>query len=508
MLPNINENVTINELTRLNDSLRKNSNVGYQDAFSGGASLAPIVPQSIEGTLASAAHTMRDLALWPMLPKVQATNTLHEYAVISDHGEDLDPFISEGGGDSSFGSSASQYERKSVKIKYMAEKRSVSDVATLVGIVGPNADALAEETERGTMSLLRKMEVQLFHGDEDVNDLAFDGVLKQIEREGDAADYSPFRFGRDFSDNQEDLQGASLSGAKLHEVLGELYSAPRFGSPDAIFMSPKAYSKLIADSAQNGRHDSMVLVDKGDQGVHTLGAGPRIHIMGPMGPVPVVAAPFISRRLSPPRAASAGNTIDLSNGFAVEDLRTNAQFVVDAAAGNNGAGYDDAQGWDAQGTGAGHDGAFRYVVVGVNKLGYSAPVISTANTFADVHSDAIPRLQLAAAVAGSVDYVRIYRCAGELSDAQTLRQAQLIGEVPAANIIGEQWLDAGFERLDADPVLISQMDQSVVEFARLLDFIRRPLAEVGAAKQFLLMLFGAPSVKVAKKNYVLRNVGR
>ena len=149
MLPNINEDVTINELTRLNDSLRKNSNVGYQSNSMGNGSLAPIVPQSIEGTLASAAHTMRDLALWPMLPKVQASNTLHEYAVISQHGEDLDPFIAEGGG-SSFGASASQYERKSVKIKYLAEKRSISDVSTLVGIVGPNADALAEETERGT----------------------------------------------------------------------------------------------------------------------------------------------------------------------------------------------------------------------------------------------------------------------------------------------------------------------------------------------------------------------
>ena len=124
MLPNINENVNINELTRLNDSLRKNSQVGYQSNSMGSGSLSPIVPQSIEGTLASAAHTMRDLALWPMLPKIQASNTLHEYAVISQHGEDLDPFIAEGGGDSSFGSSTSQYERKSVKIKYMAEKEA------------------------------------------------------------------------------------------------------------------------------------------------------------------------------------------------------------------------------------------------------------------------------------------------------------------------------------------------------------------------------------------------
>lgn len=510
MLPNINENITVNELTRLNDSLRKNSEVGYQSgvgASVGGGSLAPIVPQSIEGTLASAAFTMRDLALWPMLPKVQASNTLHEYAVIDSHGEDLDPFISEGGGDSSFGASASQYSRKSVKIKYMAEKRSISDVATLVGVVGPNADALAEETERGTMSLLRKMEVQLFHGDEDVNGLAFDGVLKQIERDLDTA-RNPFQFGRGFSNNQEDLQGSALTGEKLHEVLGELYSAPRFGNPDAIFMSPKAYSKLIADSAQNGRHDSMVLVNQGDQGVHTLGAGPRIHIMGPMGPVPVVAAPFISRRLAPPSAKSAGGdmTIDpvAANNFVVQDDRLLADFQADAAA----LGYDDSVGWDPATTGKDHDGEFRYVFVLVNKLGYSAPIISAVR---DANDGQLPRFRLAAPAGGVPQYVRIYRAKGgaALSDSEVLRKAQLMGEVKWEEISGAvEWYDAGFERVDCDQVLISQMDPQTVEFARLLDFIRRPLAEVGAAKQFLLMLFGAPSVKVARKNYVLRNASK
>ena len=507
MLPNINENVNINELTRLNDSLRKNSQVGYQAEFSGGGSLAPIVPQSIEGTLASAAHTMRDLALWPMLPKIQASNTLHEYAVIDSHGEDLDPFIAEGGGGSSFGSSASQYSRKSVKIKYMAEKRSISDVSTLVGIVGPNADALAEETERGTMSLLRKMEVQLFHGDEDVNGLAFDGVLKQIERDMDST-RNPFQFGKDFSEHQEDMRGAALTGQKLHEVLGELYSAPRFGSPDCIFMSPKAYSKLIADSAQNGRHDSMVLVNQGDQGVHTLGAGPRIHIMGPMGPVPVVAAPFISRRLAPPQAASAGSdmTIDpvAANNFVVQDDRPLADYQADAAARSLSA----PVGWDAVGTGRGHDGEFRYVFVLVNKLGYSAPIISEVR---DANDGQFPRFRLQAPAGGTPQYVRVYRAqkGAAASDLEVLRAAQLLGEVKWTEISGAiEWYDAGTERLDCDQVLISQMDPNTVEFARLLDFIRRPLAEVGAAKQFLLMLFGAPSVKVPKKNFVLRNVSK
>ena len=498
MLPNINENVTINELTRLNDALQKNSKVGYQALDGSGndlrGPLSPIMPQSIEGTLASAAHTMRDLALWPMLPKVQATNTIHEYAVIESHGEDLDPFIEESGGDNLFGASTSQYSRKSVKIKYMAEKRAISDVSTLVGIVGQNADALALETERGTMSLLRKMEVQCFYGDEDVNPQAFDGVMKQIERDLDT-DRNPYQFGPGFSENQEDLEGAALTGSKLHEILGELYSAPRFGAPDAIFMSPRQYSKLIADSAANGRHDSMVLVNQGDQGVHTLGAGPRIHIMGPMGPVPVVAAPFISRRLKAPSVESAGNDMN--------------QAVI-SASGSDSAGdflaadanFGTENGWSGVGVGD-HQGDFRYVLVPVSKKGYGAPVVSGALV---AHNDSIPKLQLAAL--SGCKYVRVYRAklGAAATAAQVIKAAELIGEVTAAEIIGSDWYDAGFERQACDSVLISQMDQNTIEFARLLDFIRRPLAEVGAAKQFLLMLFGAPSVKVPRKNFVLRNV--
>lgn len=494
MLPEINSEVNVNELTRLNDTIRKNSQVGYQTPAVMDGSFSPLVPQSIEGTLASATHTMRDLVLFPMLPKVQVSNTVHEYAVIKEHGLDLDPFIAEGGGASSdFGSTASSYERKSVKIKYMAERRQISDVSTLVGIIGPNPNALAEETERGTMSLLRKVEVECFYGDEDVKAKGFDGIIKQIERTDDARDFAQFG-GRPFSQNQEDLAGASLSAVKLHDILGELHSAPRFGKPDAIFVDPKQYSKLIADSAANGRHDAMLLVNQGDQGVVTLGAGPRIHVMGPMGPVPVVAAPFLNRQLPAPTAAAGSSSRPSDPVFLAQPSQTAA-----------------ASSFDAAGTGAGHDGEVRYVVVAVNAHGYSAPVVSDEVSVDDGNG---ATFQLAAP-AIAADYYRIYRtpcfAAGEaaaLTDAQVIAQAKLIAEVLPSEVRAAALVDNGIERLDCGRVLIASMDQNTLEFARLLDFLRRPLAETGAAKQFLLMLFGSPVVKVPGKNYVLRNVAR
>jgi hypothetical protein len=494
-LPEINQEVNVNDLTRLNDSIRKNSQVGYQTPAVMDGSFSPLVPQSIEATLASATHTMRDLALFPMLPKVQVSNTVHEYAVIKEHGLDMDPFISEGGGSSAdFGSTASSYERKSVKIKYMAERRQISDVSTLVGMIGPNPNALAEETERGTMSLLRKVEVESFYGDEDVKAKGFDGLIKQIERTDGARDFAAHG-GRPFSRNQEDLAGASLSAIKLHDILGELHSAPRFGKPDAIFVDPKQYSKLIADSAANGRHDSMLLVNQGDQGVVTLGAGPRIHVMGPMGPVPVVAAPFLNRQLPAPTAAAGNSATRPSNPtFAANATQTGAASQFDAA-----------------GTGAGHDGEVRYVIVAVNAHGYSAPVVTGAVSVDDGNG-ATFQLNTGAIAA---EYYRIYRTpclaagqAAALSDAEVVAQAKLIAEVLPSELVGSALIDNGIERLDCGRVMIASMDQGTMEFARLLDFLRRPLAETGAAKQFLLMLFGSPVVKVPGKNFILRNVAR
>jgi hypothetical protein len=115
-----------------------------------------------------------------------------------------------------------------------------------------------------------------------------------------------------------------------------------------------------------------------------------------------------------------------------------------------------------------------------------------------------------ACTAGDVLYFKIYRSAPGL-DADY----KLVAEVPASQFKvgnvssgafanGETWDDYGTVIRDTSSVIIGQTDS--LEFARLLDFLRRPVAELGAAKNFLLMLFGSAVVKTPKKNWVIRNV--
>ena len=460
-IPEANSMVNVADLSALNNALRKSATAGYQTpagTFGGDAgSLSPLVPQSIENTLASATFTMKELALWPAIPKINVSNTLHEYAVINDHGLDLEAFIAEGSGGTT---NRSSYERKSVKIKYMAERREVTDVGSLVGLIGNQSNAIAAETERGTLRLLSKLERSLWHADESVNPLAFDGIIKQIESYDNGA-------------NTFDLGGKSPTPRLLQEVLAELQSAPRFGRPDCIYVEPRIHAELIKFAVQFGRHDQFG-VARSSQG---LSYGVReLEIQSPYGPVPVKSAPFLFNAYKAPASASATSNAPSNATLSSAVASANASSKFDAA--------------DA--------GDYIYRVVAVNNSGYSAPVDSAAVTVA-----AGEIVTLTIANQSDAVFFKIYRTeAGGLAES-----ASLIGEIKAEAVGATTFIDSNAVRPNCSKIVFVQHDPDVLEFARLLDFFRRPLAEVATSKPFLLMLFGSPIVKVPSKMWVLQNAG-
>jgi len=459
-IPEANSMVNVADLSALNNALRKSANAGYQTPAGtvGGdaGSLSPLVPQSIENTLASATFTMKELALWPAIPKINVSNTLHEYAVINDHGLDLEAFIAEGSGGTT---NRSSYERKSVKIKYMAERREVTDVGSLVGLIGNQSNAIAAETERGTLRLLSKLERSLWHADESVNPLAFDGIIKQIESYENGA-------------NTFDLGGKSPTPRLLQEVLAELQSAPRFGRPDCIYVEPRIHAELIKFAVQFGRHDQFG-VARSSQG---LSYGVReLEIQSPYGPVPVKSAPFLFNAYKAPTDASGTANAPANNSGVTGAVSVDASSKFEAA--------------DA--------GDYIYRVVSVNNDGYSQPVNSAAVTVA---AGEIVTLTIAAQA--DAVFFKIYRTeAGGLAE-----NATLIGEIKSASG-ATTFIDSNAVRPNCSKIVFVQHDPDVLEFARLLDFFRRPLAEVATSKPFLLMLFGSPIVKVPSKMWVLQNAG-
>ena len=451
-----NEMVKVEDLVRLNDALRKSEGfVGHQtpaQADSAG-SLSALVPQSIEGMLSVATHTMDEIKLWKNIPKVSVNNTLHEYVRVDEHGLDLDPFIAEGGGGDTFSTGKADYSRESVKIKYMAERRQISDVASMVGLIGDNRNALAEETERGTLSLMRKVESAMWHGDESLNENGFDGIIKQIKDGG----------------NSLDLNGSVPSPLLLQEVLGEVYASPNYGRPDTIYVEPRIHAELIRQSVENGRHD--MFVRNPAQGI-TFGQQ-DIFISAPYGKVKVESAPFLhTASLAPAGAIGTAPATD-ANTYA------SPTFTV----GNQNDGTLPA-------------GKYYYKVVPVGIAGTLAPVVS-----AELNVDTQGKKVTIALVSdASILYYRIYR--SEINkDASTCR---LIAKVAGD---GTDYVDAGQHAYNSSNIVFAQHTPDAMQFVRLMDLIRRPLAETSTVKPFLLMMFGSPLIKLPKKMFVLEQAG-
>ncbi len=459
-VPGINDMVPVEDLAKLNEALRKSTTAGYQTTSgvigSDAGSLSPLVPQSLENVLASATYSMDAIQLWRNIPKIQVGQTVHEYNVIKDHGMDLSPFMAEGEVPAA---NKSEYERKFVKIKYMAELREITDIASTINpLVGPNPTALAEETERGTLRLMQKVERELWHGDESVNALGFDGIIKQISAD---------------SKSVTDRAGDAATPEFLQELLSDVFAAPRYGAPDTIYVEPKIHGDLIKQTNDLGRFNTI----SQSSGSFTFGAG-DLKIMGPYGPIAVKAAPFLFNSWDAPSEAS---------GAKAPGNPSIAAAAADPAAGE----------------GVVPAGDYFYKIVAVsNALGYSAPV-TLANKVTVAANKKVEVSCTPNQGADNVDFFRVYR--SDKDGAATT--CKLIGQIKANGLATVKFQDTNAKVPGTSDIVMVKHSPDVMRFARLLDFIRRPLAEVKTTRPFLLMLFGAPIVSVPSKCHVIKNVG-
>ena len=477
-LPQNNDMVNVNDLVRLNDAIRKATPgfVGYQTpAQMGDGSLSPLALQSIEPNLTIATFQAKHLTLWAKLAKTTANNFVHEYTSVIENGLDSSPFISEGqGGSDTLSTNQSVYERKFVKIKFMAERRQVSDMASMLSLLGGNSTALAEETERGTLTLLKKMEKALWFGDEDVNPDGFDGLIKQIERTSGAIVDGQ---GRPYRSNTWDLEGSAPTILLLQEILGAVYSSPNFGEPDTIYVTPNVYAELQKQFNEQGRYDISVSGNSIVAGVKS------ITVMAPYGPVEIVSAPFLERSEKP-------NSIELS-GHGIT-----ASFGTQPTAGADTTGKSKFKAGDA--------GYYKYAIVAVNKLGMTLPIVSNAVQIAS--GDKVS-MKISRSGNSAISY-RLYRTAKASSaEAVNTDTLKFIMEVSASQLEGNSFADFNHFMYGCSHIIFANHDPGQMAFAKLMDFMRKDLAQVSTTKPFLLMLFGSLMVKTPNKFWVVRNAG-
>jgi hypothetical protein len=473
------QEIPIRDLRDLNKALQASTRaimkgtVGYPlqgQAYVGGAGgtgeLAPLVPQSIQNTLDSQTFLAQHIKFWKMLAKRPVTSTLHEATRINEHGAmALDPWFAEG---SVPGISEAEYERQVVQIKYMAEYIELSDVSTMVGIIGANRSALAQRTQDGTLALLGKLERLLFGADSDLTPLAFDGLYKQLTTGA--------------PDNVTDKRGNGVSPQFLQELLGNVQSDPNFGNPNAILVDPRQYQSLANIATQHGRHDQ---IRNPSTGIVTFGHN-SLFVGSPQGNVPIMPCPLM-RPVKNVNAAAIGNNPPNSGAMPVTTF---------------GAGVSASSQFTAADA-----GDYLYQVVGVGDEGITAPVTSAIIPIAAGQSVTFTIADGAAAPNGTHSGIRYYRVFRSAKDGGL--PGQFMAEYPANDLGGGNetiLFDHNTKIPGTAPIFILQNTPDVMYWAQLLDFTRRPLAQTTTTIPFLLMLFGSLFVKVPTKNWVVDNV--
>ena len=291
--------------------------------------------------------------------------------------------------------------------------------------------------------------------------------------------------------NLSNLAGDDLTPMKLQEILSGSYAEPNFGKPSVVLVEPRVHAQLIEQGAAYGRHDMMGT----GNGTMTFGRSDlRISVPYGSGSVPVVGCPFLYPEGAPSATSVGTNPSDFAGGAGTGSLTTTGPAVATNAASLFLAG-------DAA--------TYFYHIVAVGQGGKSAPATTTGAVVAagEAVTITIDDSTLATPVTSSdqtsgVLYYKVYR-----GTTATVADAKWAFNVKKANVGGDtSFVDLNTYRPGQSKAYALQLTPDVIEWVKLLDFIRRPLAETKTTKPFLLMLFGALNIKVPTKNWVIRNI--
>lgn len=435
--------------------------------------LSPLVPQSIQNTLDSTTFTDEDIVLWPRIASmaVDVNSPLHEYNLVHQHGSfAVDPFFAEGG---IAGTSEPIFERKTVRVKYMMEVIQLTDVAIMTGLAQPNPSALALRTEQGTLSLTQKLEHLCLHADSALNPNQFDGIIPSVRRGA--------------PDNYTDALGLTTTPQKLQEIVATMVQPPLYGRPNIGLCDYGVFQSLVNQAAIYGRHDQMTPQD-GQRGL--FWGFDKLWLGTPYGKVELVPMPFLRPRQNP----IARNMGDGPPAL----LAPTATLVVDATSA-----------WRAADVGYG----YWYIaeMYGDRGTTVTAPfggltMDATGKGFRFDANDS----GYAITGTGSLKYYKLYRARVAIgAPAPTdLKQYYYVGSWArnASNAGDTRFVELNETKPNTSPIVFCTLNKSTIQWTKFLPFTRRPFPTLDTTMKFGLMLFGALTLKVPTKYWIVNNV--
>lgn len=462
----------MNNILSLADSqiadLRKALESGYTEGVGIGGGHV-FRAQSLDGVLHSVTYTAHHLKMWKKIDKSPARSTVEQYNVIESYGARRSPFLAEGQAPQE---NDGVFRRVDAKVKYVGEMAAVSHVMTAVD--SAFGDVVTAQNQIRTLSLLGRIEENLFRGDSQLDSLQWDGLDALID-----------------PTSVIDLGGAPLNEYTLEESSNIIQSS--FGTATDLFCRNDVLADYSKQQNSRIRFTQPLGADfQGgvvEDGRHTQGGFIRYN-----------ASPLISATVYP-LATATSSLAPVSP----------ASIAAAAVAGTAGA--------HTKGAPAGTS-YFAYLCVAVNSEGESAPTafMGAAVAMTDpqkIAGNGVPLTITNPVAMGSFapKYFRIFRSSASSVNAvpSDLSQYSLIAEVPAASVAASgttTFTDNNVTLPHTTVAYVGEMTKEVLSFRQLLPLFKMDLAVVGPAHRWMILMYGVPVLFAPKKWVRIINIGR
>lgn len=435
-----------------------------------GGGYAPLVPQSIQPIFDVVTANESHLVFQKKLSKSSVTGPVHEYMQLHRYGgTETSPFVPEAGVPAI---TQSHFNRKAVRMKYMATFRQLTDVLLQTTLFSGVGAARAIEAQNGSMELALQHERYLIWGDSSVNPLEYDGIIAAVERE--------------VPENVIDAEGGTISGQELQSYAARLVSPPYFAQPNEVIMTPRHLAWY---------ENQLLPFRRGDlatDGALTWHTG-QISVGTYQGKIPFSVMPLLEpiqhpmtntegdgppAALTPVITAVAGGATSKWKAADVSGLDFYYTFII-----------------------VGDGGARRTVNVGPLSLTAGQAVqIDFADSaeqqsgLSSVRHYVAFRASVATGAAAPTDATDFYR----------------VGRYARNNTNGgaSRFLDRNLVRPNTAPIIIMDYKPNVVEWMDFLPVTMRPITiSRSTTEQFLLTMFGALRVGNPRRLMVIKNVG-
>ena len=442
--------------------------------------LAVFVPESLQKFWT--AETVRNdhIVASRMLPRVDVFSTHHKWVVVEEYGgRYATHFFDEDGGMPSVTKSKSREGEAFLKL--FGERRQIGRLAEVVAQIGginPGGVPMVSRSgrQRETANALRAeviaYENAFLWGDSEVNDLEFDGLVKQLRTLGT----------EDL--NVHDLRGAPLTFSRLLKDIARVRSKPYFSRLEKILLSETQWASLAietTDSARWSRNGTEVRVGDG-WSFNPVG----MYLTTPSNDkIKFEIVPFLAPETKLPAAAEGtpAQALTYADDVTSITVTTDASSFFTALTG----------------------GTFKIAIKAV--FGQGSPVHFVTPNVA-IGDGEIATVVMDDAAIGTADNPLIWYdiwLTDNTGDVDTLKPVK---RVPAKNVGGHTEFVIDNEMIaGAETVIGAQISNHGMFLASLLQPVRFPIPYAGFATDFIIARCDTPVVNHYNQQLIYLNCG-